>query len=195
MGLDDHGDPDPQPVEFSPDAKEVFIEAVNEHREHMELPGFPSRLKGPYSKLEALLARLGLILALARCKENDAPERVEAEDVLKARLLVDYFKTHARRVYVGLYGQDPVERLAEDLTSFLNDRDGSFRGTPTELFEALESDYKPKTSKDLPRKIKELTTRYELLEISEHTEAIRKEDGSRSTRRVVELKLNTNNVT
>jgi hypothetical protein len=196
MELDDHGDPDPQPVVLAPDAREVFVQAVNEHREQMELPGFSGRLKGPYSKLEAVLARLCLILALARCKENDAPERVEAEDVLKAVLLVDYFKTHARRVYIGLYGENhPEEEFAEDLSSFLKVRGGSFKGTPTELHEALESKHKPKTAKDLPRKIKELTTRFSLLELSEGTEAFRKEDGSRSTRRVVELNLNVNNTT
>jgi putative DNA primase/helicase len=193
MELDDHSDPNPQSVVFAPDAKDVFIDAVNTNREQMELPGFPGRLKGPYSKLEACLAKFCLILAVARCKESKEAERVEVRDVLQAVLLVDYFKTHARRVYVGLYGETPEDKFVKDLTSFLKAREGSFKGTPTELFSALESDYKPKTPKDLPRKIKELVKLSPLLEIIESTEAIRKEDGIRSTKRVVELKLKTNN--
>ena len=101
MPEDDHGDPAPAPVVLSPDAKTIMVDLINSHRVEMERPGFPARLKGPWSKLEAYLARLSLILAMCRAVTDETSERVEIQDVLMAHSLIDYFKNHARRVYVG----------------------------------------------------------------------------------------------
>lgn len=190
MDTDDHGDPNPAKVALAPDARAVLIEAVNDHRAEMETPGFPLRLKGLWSKLEAYLARISLILALSRSVDDGSPERVESGDVLRAVALLDYFKSQARRVHVGLYQPDPLDLLAEDLREFLSKREGrSFEGSPTELHEKLQSQHKGGGANALTRRIKEIERRSPSLRFDEKTENYRKEDGSRSTRKVVALSL------
>ena len=150
MGTDDYGDPDPVGIHFSPDAKELFKGAVDELRAEMYRPGFAARLKGPWSKLEAYLARLCLILAAARAVDKGVAERIEEYDVLTAVLLVDYFKGMARRVY----REDPQQRLAEDVARFLEGRGGYFKDEPHILHEQLDSRYKPPRPDELSKKLK-----------------------------------------
>ena len=155
MNTDEHGDPNPVRVHFSPDAKELFKGAVNELGKERHRPGFPARLKGPYSKLEAYLARLSLILALSRAADTGVAERVEEDDVLAAMVLVDYFKGMARRVY----RENPRERFAEDVAKFLDGRGGHFKDEPHVLHEQLESRYKPSRPDELTKKLKDIITR------------------------------------
>ena len=164
MSEDDLGDPDPACVSFSPDAKGVLVELINAHREEMESPGFPARLKGPWSKLEGYLARLTLIIAMCRVVDTNAPERVESDDVLRASVLIDYFKNQARRVYIGLYGENADDRLAEDVTEFLKERGGSWEGQPAELHERLQSAYKPARPDELSKKLNAIAVRSPTLE-------------------------------
>src|SRR5215217_2548097 len=128
MPDDDYGDPEPHHVTVAPDAKPVLVELLDSHREEMEAPGFPTRLRGPWAKLEAYLARLALIFALCRSVTTDASERIEREDVLRASVMLDYFKNHARRVYVGLYGERVEDRVLSDVFSFLLKHKGAWEG-------------------------------------------------------------------
>ncbi len=64
---------------------------------------------------------------------------MEARDVLMASGLVDYFKAHARRVHVGLHGQNPTDLLAKDLAEFLGEHDGEWKDEPSVLHEELKS--------------------------------------------------------
>jgi Protein of unknown function (DUF3987) len=189
LETDDHGGPSPGRVVFAPDARAVFVEAVDNHREEMEEPGFSARLKAPWSKLEAYLARLSLILALCRSVDEAAPERVEEGDVLGAVVLLDYFKVHARRVHVGLYGEDPLDLLATDIRRFLEGRGGSFTGAPTELHRHLESEHKGGHPNALTKRIGEIQRRSRVLRFEERKENYTREDGGRSTRNVVLLAL------
>jgi putative DNA primase/helicase len=159
MPADEYGDPEPVRIHLSPDAKAVMIEAINEHRREMYAPGFPARLKGPWSKLEAYFARLMLILAMARAADTRAAERVETGDVLAAVLLLDYFKGHARRVYIALHGDDPDDRLAADIAAFLEERGGVWDGQPAELLAQLESDHKPPRANELTKRLKALAAK------------------------------------
>jgi hypothetical protein len=156
MGEDENGDPEPQMVRFSPDAKEVFAQVVNELGEEREGAGFPSHLKGPWAKLRGHLARLSLILAMCRVVEDGAPERVEAGDVLAAVALLDYFKKHLRRVYAKLYGHSQEDRLAADVEAFLKEHGGHWKGEPAELYETLKSTAKPEDASWLTRRLKAL---------------------------------------
>jgi hypothetical protein len=112
---------------MAPDAWEVFKELSDDLQEESHAPGFPARLQGVWSKLEAYLARLSLILALSRVAEQGGEERVEASDVVMASGLIDYFKVHAHRVHVGLHGTDPQDALAKDLAEFLQERGGEWK--------------------------------------------------------------------
>jgi hypothetical protein len=110
-----------------------------ELQDEMHAPGFPARLEGAWSKLEAYLARLSLILAMCRVAEQGGEEQVEARDVLMASVLVDYFKAHARRVHVGLHGQNTEDLLARDLAAFLGEHGGEWKDEPNVLHEELKS--------------------------------------------------------
>jgi hypothetical protein len=116
-------------------------------------------LKGPWSKLEGYLARLILILATARAANTKAAERVEVGDVLAAYSLLEYFKGHARRVYVGLHGQDTDALLAADIEEFLKQRGGVFDGQASDLFGQLESDYKPERANELTKRLKAIAAK------------------------------------
>jgi putative DNA primase/helicase len=155
MNTDDQGDPDPVRIHFSPDARELFKDAVNELGAERHRPGFPARLRGPYSKLEAYLARLSLILALARAVHTGVAERVEEDDVLAAVVLVDYFKGMARRVY----RENPQERFVEDVARFLDSRGGYFKDEPNVLHKQLDSRYKPPREDELTKKLKDILPR------------------------------------
>jgi len=189
-GEDENGDPEPVTVRLSPEAKPVLVQMINSHREEMDAPGFPARLRGPWAKLEAYLARLALIAAMCRVATHDAPELIEPDDVLRASILLDYFKNHARRVYVGLHGSDRIDALAGDVAAFLEDRGGSWTGQPSELYETLDSEHKPERAKDLSADLTGAARRSPILtfERDKH-EAFTKEDGTRTTRRVWALFL------
>jgi hypothetical protein len=159
MPLDEYGEPAPTTVHLAPDARAVMVEAINAHRAEMYGPGFPTRLKGPWSKLEAYFARLMLILATARAVDEDSAHRVEVKDVLAAVVLLDYFKNHARRVYVGLHGDNPDDRLAEDVAEFLRTRGGVWEGQPADLHIQLESEYKPERANELTKRLKAIAAR------------------------------------
>ncbi len=186
MRTDEHGDPEPTRLHFSPDARTVLVDAIRGHRGEMYAPGFPARLKGPWSKLEAYLARITLILAAARAAHEDEPERVECRDVFAAVVLLDYFKSMARRVYVGLHGESPDDRLAKDVAEFLQVRGGSWEGQPAELHAQLKSDYKPERANELTKRLKAVAARTLLLEFDSGERWI-KELGNK--RRFVRLSL------
>jgi len=163
MPTDEYGDPEPVRIHLSPDAKAVMVKAINELRREMHAPGFPARLRGPWSKLEAYFARLMLILATARAADTGVAERVETNDVLAAVVLLDYFKSHARRVYVGLHGDDPDERLAADIAEFLEQRDGYFKDEPGVLFKDLSSQVKPPRPDELTKRLKAIAAKTKTL--------------------------------
>ncbi len=189
-GEDENGDPEPATVALSPEAKSVLVEMINNHRAEMDVPGFSARLRGPWAKLEAYLARLALIVAMCRVVADDAPERIEAEDVLRASVLLDYFKSHARRVYEGLYGANRIDLLAADVALFLEGRGGSWTGHPSELHETLASKHKPERTKDLSTDLAEVARRSPILNFErDKHQAVTKEDGTRTTRRLWTLQL------
>src|SRR5215208_6255145 len=163
MPTDEYGDPEPVRIHLSPDAKAVMIDAINDHRREMYAPGFPGRLKGAWSKLEAYFARLMLILATARAADTGAAERVETNDVLAAVVLLDYFKGHTRRVYVGLHGNDPDDLLAADIAEFLEQRDGYFKDEPGVLFKDLSSQVKPPRPDELTKRLKAIAAKTKTL--------------------------------
>jgi hypothetical protein len=192
---DDYGDPLPTAVAFAPDALEIWIDAYDEHRDEMAAPWLQPGLRAAWSKLEAYLLRLTLICACCRFvtpAEEDGkkpPERIEAEDVLRAVVLTDYFKAHARAVHAVLRAEDRRLLLLEDLTRFLREQapPGSWEGEPAELHEALVSRAKPPKPNALSRRINELA--------ANSRNGIAVEDGTRydsdrrQGRRVVKITL------
>jgi hypothetical protein len=164
MTTDEHGEPEPKRLDFSPDAKAVLVDTIRGHRREMYALGFPVRLKGPWSKLEAYLARIALILAASRAVNEGELERVETKDIFAAVVLLDYFKDMARRVHIGLHGESSNDRLAKDLAEFLQERGGLWEGQPAELHVQFKSDYKPERANELTKRLKAVAATTPILE-------------------------------
>jgi hypothetical protein len=187
MDTDDLGDPVEVPVVFSPEAKELFIKVYNGHRAEMRTPGFPPYLRSPWAKLEAYFARLILIMACCRFVEDGVAERIEEVDVLRAVLLIEYFKDQARRVVCALRGFDPRRKLVEDVARFVMGEGGSWSGTATELHKLLDSNFKPERPDELSRFIQAAAKDEPELSCESKTERF-KDDGEWKSRRVLTLK-------
>jgi putative DNA primase/helicase len=107
MGVDENGEPAPERLRFTVGAKAIFVEEADALREEMERPGFPDHLKGPWSKLEAYLARLSLILALVRVTQQEplmvSIGEVEERDVRSAAIssFVGVNRTYLNHIQKG----------------------------------------------------------------------------------------------
>jgi putative DNA primase/helicase len=183
------GEPFPGTVPMTEEAWQVFKELADELSEQAHALGFPVRLRGAWSKLEAYLARLSLILALSRVAGTDEREQVEPKDVLAASLLVDYFKAHSRRVFAELHGADPMDSLAAALKTFLEGRGGRWEGTATELWDALSR----RQVQGLPRDPDNLAVKV-LAIASRSKRALCAERGWRGKNRVLRLQFLKNGV-
>jgi len=169
--LDEYGDPNPKPLKLTPEALRLFAFCVDSLGAEVLQPGFPRRLEGVWSKLRGYLARLSLILAVCRSVQSStvSEERVEREDVAAAAKLLNYFKTHARRVFAELGSPDPLEALGTDLKALIEDQDGKLEATATEIYQALQEagcEVLPGAPRELSKAVKALAARSPALNIS-----------------------------
>jgi hypothetical protein len=152
MDLDENGNPEPRRVTFTPSAKQTFIAAVNALAEEREQPEFPDYLKGPWSKMEAYLARLSLVLAMVHAKQagslstGDSGEVMNSDPIFVGQrateasvALIEYFKAHARRVYAKLGDSRTQDfktgkNLLPTVIWFLKAEGGHWEGMTHELF-------------------------------------------------------------
>jgi hypothetical protein len=151
------GRPAPRVVEMAPRARREWAAWCRAHYAEQEADDFLESLEGPWGKLEAYMARVSLILHLIELASD--PERPDPEDppelsertIAHAARLVDYFKSHARRVHAAMGGKadgggedaralvrwirrGPREEFSErDITQNLR----RFRDDPAALAEAL----------------------------------------------------------
>jgi hypothetical protein len=169
----DEEDPFPSRVGMTDEAKALFVAEYNRLHDELEAPGFPQRLRPAWGKLEAYLARFALIIAMARVAElgnqgqTGIMERITREDMAGAIQLLAYFKNHVRRVYTGLYGDSPADRLAADLRDFLIDQGGAWEGIASELYDALVSEHKPERVKDFGKVVRAIAKRSALLRLED----------------------------
>ena len=109
--MESEGKPIPHVVRIAHDAREMRVEWHNLHHEEIESPDFLAGLDGAWGKFEAYVYRLALILHLldlasdpTAAIEGDLPD-LPAVTLGKTFRLVGYFKSHARRVHVGIDGR------------------------------------------------------------------------------------------
>jgi Protein of unknown function (DUF3987) len=150
MLTDDKGVPAPQYLGLTTRGKELFEDAYNSLVRAMNQPEFPNHLKGYWSKLRSITARLALIIGLANQADNaysgsgnlghvlEEATAVGEKDVEAAIALVEYFKAHARRTYARLHGEKPDTLLAETLKDFLNEHGGYWEGTTSDLYDLMK---------------------------------------------------------
>jgi hypothetical protein len=103
---------DPQVVTFTATGRQTFVAFANALYTELTDPECPEMMRGPFAKLEGYGARLALLLHLCRCACGEAHgEHVDEGSVLGASALVDYFKSHARRVYSRLQARPEDQRV------------------------------------------------------------------------------------
>ncbi len=172
MDTDENGSPDPIHATFDAPAKQLFVEAFDSLCEEMEQPGFPSHLKGPWSKMKGYLARLSLIVCMTYVVEprnrrygedfygvmKNNP-MISERHVRAAVELLDYFKAHTRKVYAKLPGtgrnsikQTQAKRgeeasegnsVARFLVLFLEEQGGYWEGMTSKLYEICKANSVP----------------------------------------------------
>jgi putative DNA primase/helicase len=84
-----------------------------------------------------------LIIALVRIVESEPRYSnvfwsVSGQDVRAAAQLIDYFKSHACRVYARLHGENPDNLLLLALEGFLKEQGEYWEGMSSELFEIMK---------------------------------------------------------
>ncbi len=146
---------EPRVIQMSEEAKELFKAEANGLREEMYAPGFPEVMRGAWAKFDLHLARLALILAVAR-QAREEREEVSADDMRNALALLEYFKDSARKVYGQLFEANPDDVLATDLKTFLTKTGYVFSGTLSLLRESLKSRAYPKTNEGAGRALRRI---------------------------------------
>lgn len=116
QGVD--GKPRPWFVRFTAEARDGYAAWYDAHNEETEGDDFPAHLKGPWAKMRAYCARLALLMdRLGRSFDDDGldvTEPVGVESLSRAIVLLDYFKSHTRRVRSmmgGTFGECPDARI------------------------------------------------------------------------------------
>jgi len=90
--------PCPVVLRFTPDGQAEWVRFYNAHA--VEEADLPPTLRGPWAKLMGYCARFALLIHLLRVACGEVKElAVDGESVRRAVILVDYFKSQARRVY------------------------------------------------------------------------------------------------
>jgi hypothetical protein len=106
------------PLLLTSEARDEWIRWYNSHNRQVRAETFPIMLIGPWAKLRGYCARLALIVHAMRWACGEAGENVEAVDAESVRRvvrLIEYFKSHARRVYTRMptsADDRQVERIA-----------------------------------------------------------------------------------
>jgi hypothetical protein len=143
---DSDGEIEPKVLRMAEEARRLFIAEVDKLAAERWSPGFPAVLSGPWSKMDTQLAKLALILAVARsAAENFATEYVSGDDMRSALRLLEYFKATTRKVYGQLFEANTDDVLAHDLATHLADTGYVYHGTISNLMEVCVSEAMPDT--------------------------------------------------
>jgi hypothetical protein len=154
------GEIEPKVLQLDEEARRLFIAEVDNLAAERWAPGFPAVLSGPWSKMDTQLAKLALILAVARSADEDsAMEYVSGDDMRSALRLLEYFKATTRKVYGQLFEADPDDVLAHDLATLLADTGYVYQGTISNLMNVCSSEAMPETPEALGKAIRRIAKR------------------------------------
>lgn len=129
--LEPNQDGGPTLVTLTPEAKSLWVEAYNETMKERDTK-VPDNLRGPWSKFPSQAARLALIIHLTRRVSNETSSGpVDKISMVMAWRLVEYFKSHTRKVYAQLQ-ESPEDRKIRRVLEWMR-RHGKESVTAREL--------------------------------------------------------------
>jgi hypothetical protein len=142
----DEGEPEPNIVGLTPEAKQAWIEFYNEQA--AEQASLSGDLAAAWSKLEGYAARLALVVHVVRCVTGGHPttDPVDDRSVAAGIGLSRWFGNEARRVYLIL-GEKPEGRERRNQTEAIRARGG--RVTVREWHRARSHDSADDARKEL----------------------------------------------
>jgi Protein of unknown function (DUF3987) len=110
MQCDAAGNPEPQILHLSPDAKQILYDWQKQNADQCN-EAESEEISGIYSKLEMYAVRLALILELLNygCSNNDDTDCVSAKSMRGALQLVEYFKRSALKVHTIINNENPLQ--------------------------------------------------------------------------------------
>ncbi|MDQ0417901.1 hypothetical protein J2Z48_002085 [Croceifilum oryzae] len=117
----------PKVLCLSEEAKKWWEEWYSIHINEMKDEEFPRKLRGPWAKMPNQLARMALIVHMARVVCNEATdEEVDAISMDRAAQLTKYFKSHAKKVYLHLK-KTQVDKRIEEAVEWIRKKGGVAR--------------------------------------------------------------------
>lgn len=122
MTVNGNGSQVPGIVGMGYKAREVANYWYREHARERNQSDFPADLVGPWSKMRVYYFRIALVLHLlhATCEETD-PSHISEMTAVKAGALIEYFKSHAKRVY-DLLEANRHERNLDKIVNWINSK-------------------------------------------------------------------------
>ncbi len=124
------GNPTPkQTLQFTTTAKREWIKWIDSH--HKELDSLSNNLRGVWSKFDGYSLRLLIIIHRCRYVTGETRSRnIDRESVRRMVKLIDYFKSHARRVYDRIAKNGDQTRLGR-AAQWIRERGGT--ATPRDV--------------------------------------------------------------
>lgn len=122
QGIEDEDD-QPHEIYFGPEADDLITDYVNELKDRMDAHD-NEYLRNVYSKMQTYTIRFALLINRIRyaceCQDNrDFPpvdeQVIRLDDVEKARILAEYFLTHALKAHNAISGATPADKLPRDI--------------------------------------------------------------------------------
>gem|GEM_PF-4360757 len=103
-----------QTIKYTSSGKKEWVEWFNSHCKEQEQADFPQYLIGPWAKLRGYCARIAIIIQELRyvCQQTNT-ENIEAISMNKAITLINYFKSHIKRIYAKLHTTREEEKLKD----------------------------------------------------------------------------------
>lgn len=114
----------PNVVRFDREAKQAWAELINAHHAEQRSVDFAPSLRGPWGKLEQYAGRIVLILHMLDLASDTAwsgatiPD-VQPKTVLDAGRLLNYLKSHTRRIYAAMHARARREEGSEDVQAII----------------------------------------------------------------------------
>jgi hypothetical protein len=114
----------PTEVRLSQEAKRAWAALINAHYEEQRSVDFAPSLRGPWGKLEQYAGRIVLILHMLKLASaphwvGDSIPEVQSATVGDAARLLDFLKSHTRRVYAAMHARARREEGSEDVQAIL----------------------------------------------------------------------------